>query len=929
MRRKRLALFLSLVMAFTTIDGTTLMVSADEPAAEFQSGTEISQTGEDPFSAGEPVAQTPQVDFSAPQEDAGSLSDGETEEEAKDASEDGEETPAITGLSVEMGQSEYIYDIDDYLSGYVNITYDNDYRYDVYFNSYSYSIADEYNHIVEIVLTDSEGQEISDRDNLSAGNYTVTARYGEITDTHSFSVVDVEDSSLYKGEIQTGSFSGQYGYAYYKFVPGEDGKYLLTGDSSWITLYHKTQDGYEYLDYYSYPELKQGETYYYYFDTSYMDEYLDLHKASGLIQLSVNLDSSKPIRTAANLNNGNLLRGTEVTFTYEDGTVEKGVASRGSGEVVSPSGYRATLELEKDGDYFSDISYLDKGIYQLRYVCNGVKSESYSVEAVDVEESDLYSGSLTEGQNTIRPVAQKGVALYSFIPAKDDLYSFSNRFEYDFFTRTENGYEDLYENYGGYQLTAGKVYYFRILFDDEQEQNPQVFNINIKNPITNISVSPVNTYEIIGEMEDPSIIADLNVTYRNGEIKTYHVDYGYVWDVNEDFITAVLTGQDGTEYSYYQVGDLEPGTYSVRFQWGEVRSDEYEFNVLTFSQASKGDLKTGSSQTIVNGRGLRNYYRFHPEKEGKYYFRLADQSTSLTIFRENMDEEGNNSYRQIYFSENEPLYFYDSDYYLGFESNSKDQTEFLIDQVPEVTSVTVKSYSPANLSFIENLQNVQLDALEVQVKFSNGIEKALTLNDTDNWDEYDNHMEVRLYQKTDTGREIPVYSLKPHAGDYLFRVTYGEGHADIPVIVTPVGDNKAENLIPGEEKKSENVSGNLLYSFTPAEEGRYEITFNVPVRNIKIADENGTCILSTANHDNNQISRMYADLSAGKKYYLYSEAETIYPTLRVNVKKVAAPVGMTSVALKKSYIAGLNDTYDVKAKTKVTYSDGTVPCLRL
>ena len=202
-----------------------------------------------------------------------------------------------------------------------------------------------------------------------------------------------------------------------------------------------------------------------------------------------------------------------------------------------------------------------------------------------------------------------------------------------------------------------------------------------------------------------------------------------------------------------------------------------------------------------------------------------------------------------------------------------------IDRVPVVESVEIASWNPENLTFTEG-NAVSFHSINVRLKTNKGSEivrlygyNGLYGNMTD---AYGNTVGYALYKIENNdfvGLDFANMDSLP-AGEYAFRVYYNNGNMTpgkepdfiaenyVPVHIKSVQDQTKDSVLNTENDLTVKVENSrAVYSFTPKETGRYELSTSTFVEGV-LKDGDGKEIEKQNRHERS----MYVSLAKDTTY---------------------------------------------------------------
>ncbi len=488
------------------------------------------------------------------------------------------------------------------------------------------------------------------------------------------------------------------------------------------------------------------------------------------------------------------------------------------------------------------------------------------------------------------------------------------------------------------------------VFAGEDEAAPTLTGIEVSN-------SEISLYEELQSYERYIIEDILTLKYSDGtESKPGNVYLGDTlvrdkdWDiVNEITAKLVYADPDKAEEPVVwskREGDnpqwLPPGSYKYIFTWTpedktqEPVSVETRINVKAFADVfdQLPKLKEGRQKVVSNDE---LFYSFVPEVSGTYQFN-ANRYFHYIITE--LEEDGK-------LSKDDKILHGDSvsvelkvgkKYVVCIDSGNDWRSGSLtIDRVPVVQSVEIASWSPENLTFTEG-DSVSFYSMNVRINTDKGsdilkIYGYQGLSGTTR-DAYGNTVGYAL-GKLENGKLVGVNFADKDplpAGEYAFQVFMfcgepAEGKNPdfiaedyIPVHIKSVQDQTKDSVLNTENDLTVKVENSrAVYSFTPKETGRYELSTSTFVEGV-LKDGDGKEIEKQNRHERS----MYVSLAKDTTYYMYMKVPSSLCTqIQVSAEKLALPVEITVSLKKTSYAAELTQMWEVQPKFTIKYDDET------
>lgn len=902
MKRKRLALLLAVAMTITSIDSTAMAVSAAEFTAD------------------------PVVEEAESETEAEATENPETEEmsvpSAEETSEDTADIELSDGDTVETEEttdSPEIVEEDD-----------------------SEETAEE---------AEFTSEEIS-ADVVADGEQSVVPDEG---------ISEMAVDGVYSVEI-----TKENSEAWFSFTPEEDGVYEFysTGGYDTVGYFFDSREYYneltDYRDDEHYndddgpdsnfkfsKELNAGTTYYY---------CAKMYDSDNEGTFDVKLVKERKVQSIqAALNHEKVVAGAdrpltaELQYIFTDGSTAGASLTAGQiwrSESYDFTGYSSTgIRIKKsDSDEYEnyDGGGLSVGSYKVVFCWNDMTSNELDLEAVDVEDSSAFYGDLQEGDNPGTRTPEREYAYYRFVPSVTGAYNFRNINNRNIYTKSEDGtLTPCYDS----KLTAGTAYYLQLwgLVFDSREDGTEYTNLNIQRRLApaNISFIPQKT-EIYDRnsvlYEERRIYGKLTVTYDDGSIwekENIECTNGCWDDDYSNYISMVIENEDGSTVDSND--SLEAGNYTAYLQYQgeeEVRSTPFTLTVKAFSIETCPQLAVGNNRIKLD-----TWYVFKPETTGTYdinhtsgwapTWRYVNDKGDITEF----DDEDDFYEGKVLAAGRTYLVYFN-------KGNDSIETEYdcVITRIASPVKVTVTSCDPSvdKLVFVEGIEEVRLDNIEAEVIFDDG--SKTTVTDNDPTDDYGRDLRYKLMKKDESGNYIEQDWDEIPAGDYVYRVSYGRESEnvvyadDIPVKVISLEEAEKTEL-KTETQNVQNKNGRVVLAFRPEESGRYEISFNVPISDVRMYDASGNSI-RTNDADGNYAGveregyAIYATLLRDTSYYIRVEADEKYRELKMITSLLTRLESMKSKAYKTSYLAGVEDFDADTMETEITYPDNTTRKVR-
>ena len=486
------------------------------------------------------------------------------------------------------------------------------------------------------------------------------------------------------------------------------------------------------------------------------------------------------------------------------------------------------------------------------------------------------------------------------------------------------------------------------VFAGEDEDAPTLTGIEVLKP-------EISLYEEFQSYNEYKIEEILTLNYET-ESKSGMVGLGNTYitdkawnDVNGITAKLVYADPDKAEEPVVwskREGDnpqwLPPGSYKYIFTWtpeDETQkpvSVETRINVIAFADVFEQlpKLKEGRQKVVFNGE---LFFSFVPEVSGTYQF---NANRDFPCIIQELEEDGKLSinYTSGYGDSISAELEGGKQYVVCIYGETGLRGESLtIDRVPVVESVEIASWNPENLTFTEG-NAVSFHSINVRLKTNKGSEivrlygyNGLYGNMTD---AYGNTVGYALYKIENNdfvGLDFANMDSLP-AGEYAFRVYYNNGNMTpgkepdfiaenyVPVHIKSVQDQTKDSVLNTENDLTVKVENSrAVYSFTPKETGRYELSTSTFVEGV-LKDGDGKEIEKQNRHERS----MYVSLAKDTTYYMYMKVPSSLCTqIQVSAEKLALPVEITVSLKKTSYAAELTQMWEVQPKFTIKYDDET------
>ena len=486
------------------------------------------------------------------------------------------------------------------------------------------------------------------------------------------------------------------------------------------------------------------------------------------------------------------------------------------------------------------------------------------------------------------------------------------------------------------------------VFAGEDEDAPTLTGIEVLKP-------EISLYEEFQSYNEYKIEDILTLNYETeskpgmvGLGNTYITDKAWN-DVNGITAKLVYADPDKAEEPVVwskREGDnpqwLPPGSYKYIFTWtpeDETQkpvSVETRINVIAFADVFEQlpKLKEGRQKVVFNGE---LFFSFVPEVSGTYQF---NANRDFPCIIQELEEDGKLSinYTSGYGDSISAELEGGKQYVVCIYGETGLRGESLtIDRVPVVESVEIASWNPENLTFTEG-NAVSFHSINVRLKTNKGSEIVRLYGYNGLYgntkDAYGNTVGYALYKIENNdfvGLDFANMDSLP-AGEYAFRVYYNNGNMTpgkepdfiaenyVPVHIKSVQDQTKDSVLNTENDLTVKVENSrAVYSFTPKETGRYELSTSTFVEGV-LKDGDGKEIEKQHRHERS----MYVSLAKDTTYYMYMKVPSSLCTqIQVSAEKLALPVEITVSLKKTSYAAELTQMWEVQPKFTIKYDDET------
>lgn len=797
--------------------------------------------------------------------------------------------------------------------------------------------TDSYENTVNVRFAKGDGTYVWSVSELQPGKYTAEIYVAELVYQYSFTVeeLNLAEAPLLLGE-NTEIAGGEAYDVYYMFRPDMSGRYSFAGFEN-TKIFKGTDTGYEKIGWrqsgyrrYIY-ELEAGETYYVGVCGESETSVLKVQYIPVLTEMSVEQGGQTTFIAGFEQYQAD---GARITLTYDDGssdTVEFGEWNSWAEDTYGNSVY-VNVYAKDDTDRshpYGVGNVLPAGEYVAEFICEDTdNSTNYTINAVDLTESDKYKGVLTEEEeNTVSSPNRQGDAWYSFTPTRSGTWSFDGALNITVYEKTETGFSYLNYGtaYGRYTLSAEKNYVVTFFsYEGYDGSDERVITPLYYPTLVSVEIDGQSTNWRVGN--DGSVLAGATVTfnYDNEESQIIQAEDYYATDSYGNIIDVKFVTENGTYV--WNESDLQPGNYTAQVYSGGTVWQEY---LLTVE-----DLKPAGSLTEGENAGLPwwdeyTYYRFQPGRSGRYRIRVSaeDGGASYYVYGK-LITKTDNGYEVLmsndWFTDEQYEMEAGITYYMGFrnhsieEENKAESLTLNINYVPEILSVEAK---PAWTEFIANFDYNFLGGLSLTLNYGEGIpSETITYEDGSAQDSYGNVPLLGMYDQN--GESVDLWSEQP-SGEYSIKILdrlTGDILTSYPVSVKPVDAFEWETVSLGSQRVDVSTSEKTtLYRFK-AEKGRYRFK----------CDSGVDIMLYTFDGENLECrydgwGTLNSSIDAGEYYLKFSHYEDTPVTFGLTIEAIPEVVGIEALGVSESlqYIEKFEEIDPSEFKVRIACSDGT------
>ncbi len=355
--------------------------------------------------------------------------------------------------------------------------------------------------------------------------------------------------------------------------------------------------------------------------------------------------------------------------------------------------------------------------------------------------------------------------------------------------------------------------------------------------------------------------------------------------------------------------EVETGAYTLSLsnkRGEELTSISFtikEFDVNSFSQLQTG--KTNINNAVSAGR---RYYRFTPDRDGKYRFTINHGNASVLLYDQDGEELEADRYSwddweyelnagQTYRVEVSIEYAYESTMRLDIE------------RIPQLTDFTVSSDLDGK-TYVGEVESSDAQ-YELKLFYDNGTTDVKYFW-WDTSDEYGNRFNTVIYREGEL-----VSDLDSLPGSYqLYIETSGERKLAAAYTINSY-ESAAKPMEINSSLQFNDVEGQVLVTFTTTEKGSYRIVVDAAAENLYLYNAEGREI--DWSNDNRSVT---GDLEAETQYFVRIRLASIFDTANVTVEKLPSAAGIVVEVLEDTLIAGLDSIKDF-LEAHVSYGDET------
>lgn len=492
---------------------------------------------------------------------------------------------------------------------------------------------------------------------------------------------------------------------------------------------------------------------------------------------------------------------------------------------------------------------LTPGKYQMIFSYEG--KGDYHTEPITVTSlNDFECTELRDGLNHVISGSEYGEWLfYKFTPSQTGKYHFTpvnSMVMYD----SEGQWIDRFNT----ELQDGNTYYITLkgsIWSGEAQDSVYEWDMNIfivpevkSAKLLSIKTKYVYPFERVDQFD-----GNFEVTYTNGKTET--VSLSNDWNLTDEMgvrYTDTVCDASGKILDASMV--TAPGEYTRTITSGSTTVYEGKFKVLSLDYLP--EIEEGTHIVEVD-KDYQNkeYYRFIPKKSGTYQISCTDGG------RDVYDAEGNGIYENILTLKG------GNAYYIGFYNwNGGAQTEksVTISYVPVPESAKIIS---GKTTFIDGIESVEEHQTVLELMYSDDTTGTIDIYGSGSFDA--NGVYIRCTIEAADKTSYEVYDDIPVGKYNLVFICEGKELCRQQIKVVSLTDIVSDTLKEGSNFVESGVADWKVYSFTPEAAGKYEFT---PCSEISIYQNDGG----------------FTEIDSGMNGYALERKKTYYVLLRGSIK---------------------------------------------
>lgn len=844
MKRRRLALFLALTLAFTSVDSVSLVAGAaeevqiiDESAEQDSAAVELPPETEAVLEAGQDSVEFTQETIASEAITEVSVPEMPTEESST-------EMPTEVPMT-EMLQEEPITEVQ------------------------TEALVTESSE--EEILAEDVPEELSESETIGAFEDIVDSQSGDgvviedidiVADTAELAVQNTGTpwdgtamaEPLALGGSINAELNGEVTEKWFSFTPTKTGRYAfhtMSEGNSYLYAALYTETG-AHIDWRSgYVSLLHShelnaETLYYY----------RISSDGNPMKFTVSIAEAVEVESAAKSSVKNtfveklesIVAYAKFSLTFSNGDTQE-LSFDESNTAYDKYGNEHTCKITDTAGNPINEYELTPGNYQMIFSCEG--KGDYHTEPITVTSlNDFACTELSDGLNHVISGSEYGEWLfYKFTPSQTGKYHFTpvnSMVMYD----SEGQWIDRFNT----ELQGGNTYYITLkgsIWSGEAQDFVYEWDMNIfivpevkSAKLLSIKTKYVYPFERVDQFD-----GNFEVTYTNGKTET--VSLSNDWNLTDEMgvqYTDTVCDASGTILDASTV--TAPGEYTRKITSGSTIVYEGSFTVLSLEQLP--EIKEGT-ETVKVDKDYQNkeYYRFIPQKSGTYRVSCTDGERDI------YDAEGNGIYENILTLEGGKAY------YIGFYKwNGGTQTEMdvTISYVPVPESAKVLS---GKTTFVDGIESVEEHQTVLELTYSDGTTGRIQIYGSGNFDANDVYIRCMVESADKTAYE--VYGDIPVGTYDLVFTCEGKEFFRQLIRVVSVTDIVSGPIKEGSNPIESGVADWKAYSFIPEATGLYKFT---PHSEIGIYE------------DGEELSEIYQDMDS----YALESGKTYYVLLRGSIK---------------------------------------------